>query len=99
MTAVGAQGIRRRRRRHTPPDARATLPPGDAARVFGGFTNGAYTPAGNLERGGLFWRQLKRRRGRDWRTVVSYVMWVGAVFVILLIVLGPIVYGLWRAFH
>jgi hypothetical protein len=67
--------------------------------VFGQFTNGAYTPAGNLERNGFFWRQLSRRRHRDGWGLLSYAIWVFAAFGIVLAVVGPIVVGLWNAFN
>ena len=78
---------------------RPVLPPGDAQRVFGGFTNDAYTPAGTLERNGFFWRQVTRRRGHDWRSVLSLGLWIATALTLLLIVVGPIAYGLWSAFH
>jgi hypothetical protein len=92
---VGASGIRRRKRRQGP-EQHPVLPPGDAQRVFGQFTNDAYTPAGTLERNGFFWRQLTRRRGHDWRSLLGYGIWAGSAFVISLLVVGPIVLGLWR---
>jgi hypothetical protein len=78
---------------------RPVLPPGDAERVFGGFTNDAYTPAGTLERSGFFWRQVTRRRGHDWRSVLSLGLRIAIACALLLAVVGPIAYGLWNAFH
>ena len=71
---MGRAGIRRRKPRHDLPPA-AELPPGDADRVFGRFTWGAYSPAGNLERNGFLWRQLGRRHNRDRWTIIGYVVW------------------------
>jgi len=71
------------------------LPPGDADRVIGRFAWGAFSPAGNLERNGFFWRQLRRRRARDAWTILGYGWWVFAALslaVVLLVTLG----GLFR---
>jgi len=57
---VGAQGIRRRKRWRKLPPAEG-ISQGDVDRLFGRFRWGAYSPAGNLERNGFFWRQFKRR--------------------------------------
>lgn len=65
---MGAQGIKRRKRKHGPPkyasddahDFTDDLQAGDQRRLFGRFTWSAYSPAGNLERNGFFLRQLGR---------------------------------------
>jgi hypothetical protein len=72
---VGSAGIRRRKRRVELPDPDA-LPPGDAGRLFGRFTWGAYTPAGNLERNGFFLRQLQRNGTRGAWSSVAQAKWV-----------------------
>ncbi len=87
---MGAAGIRRRKKHHKLPEPEV-LPPGDADRVFGRFTWGAYSPAGNLERNGFFWRQLRRRRGRDPWTIVGYVLWVLFAAVLAIAVIGSAV--------
>ena len=71
---VGAQGIRRRKKYRALPEAE-DLPPGDAARLFGRFTWGAFTPAGNLERNGFFWRQLRRARPGQIRRAFDDAAW------------------------
>jgi hypothetical protein len=88
---MGAAGIRRRKkRRELPP--RDALPPGDADRVFGRFTWGAYTPAGSLERNGFLWRQLRRRRGRDGWKIVGYGLWALLVVPLFLSLVFLVVY-------
>jgi hypothetical protein len=80
---VGASGIRRRKKRRQLPEPQA-LPPGDEDRLFGRFSWGTYSPAGTLERNGLFWRQLRRYRRRDqWKTF-GYVLWAMIAVPILL---------------
>ncbi len=64
IAGMGAQGIRRRKKRRRLPDV-PDLPPGDVGRLFGRFTWSAYSPAGNLERHGFFWRQWSRARPSD----------------------------------
>lgn len=71
---MGAQGIRRRKRRRDLPNVE-NIPPGDVRRLFGRFTWGAYSPAGALERNGFFWRQLRRRRTRDKWKILGYAWW------------------------
>ena len=71
---MGAQGIRRRKPRHDLRDP--TLPPGDAGRLFGRFTWGPLSPAGNLERNGFFLRQFKRNGTRGAWAFVAQAKWV-----------------------
>jgi hypothetical protein len=91
---VGASGIRRRKPRRELPRVES-LPPGDADRVFGRFSWGGFSPAGNLERNGFFWRQLRRRRVRDGWTILGYGWWVFAAVSIALVLLVT-VGGLFR---
>jgi hypothetical protein len=94
---MGAQGIRRRKPRRERLDSE-TLPPGDAGRLFGRFTWGPYSPAGNLERNGFFLRQLKRNGTRGAWAFVAQAKWVflavavgigGITLVTYLVHLGP----------
>ncbi len=55
------------------------MPPGDVDRLFGRFTWGAYTPAGNLERNGFFWRQLQRARPGQIRRAFGDAAWSTAI--------------------
>jgi hypothetical protein len=60
---VGAQGIKRRKRKRKLHDFTDDLV-GDERRVFGRFQWGTYSPAGTFERGFFAMRQL-RRNGSD----------------------------------
>ena len=80
---MGSAGIKRRKKRRardTPPETR--ISEGDVNRLFGRFTWDPYTPAGNLERNGFLWRQLRRRKRDGW-TIVAYVVF--AIFAIPLL--------------
>jgi hypothetical protein len=57
---VGARGIKRRKPKREPRDLTADLSSDDDRRVFGRFRWGTYSPAGTLERGAFFGRQLGR---------------------------------------
>jgi hypothetical protein len=76
---MGAQGIRRRKQRRDLPDVER-MAPGDVDRLFGRFRWGAYTPAGNLERSGFFWRQLKRNGTRGAWAFIAQAKWVFVMF-------------------
>ncbi|HEX5616350.1 MAG TPA: hypothetical protein VFZ83_14445 [Acidimicrobiia bacterium] len=81
---MGRAGIKRRKPRRADRPRTAELAPGDpdARRLFGQFTWGAYTPAGNLERHGFLWRQVQRNGVTGWRAAVTAVLWVGAVLLL-----------------
>jgi hypothetical protein len=78
---MGAQGIRRRKKRHDLPEVER-MPRGDVERLFGRFTWGAYSPAGNLERNGFFLRQLRRNGTRGAWAFVAQAKWVFIAFVL-----------------
>ena len=53
---------------------------GDVGRLFGRFTWGAWSPAGNLERNGFFWRQLSRNGTKGAWAFVWQARWVFVLF-------------------
>jgi hypothetical protein len=59
--------------------------------VFGRFTWGNYSPAGDLEQSGFFWRQLRRRHGHDRWTILGYAFWVLTAVPLALILLYTLV--------
>jgi hypothetical protein len=80
---VGAQGIRKRRRKDgalavehdDTVGASDGMTPGDRRRVLGWFSWSEYTPGGALERNGFMLRQLKRAKFTDdWRSSVLYAV-------------------------
>jgi hypothetical protein len=73
----------------TPPEPR--ISEGDVGRLFGRFTWDAYSPAGNLERNGFLWRQLRRRRRRDGWSVAGYVLFAILTLAIALGLIGGLV--------
>ena len=79
---MGAQGIRRRKRRRRLPDTHVEgMSAGDVDRLFGRFTWGAWSPAGNLERNGFFWRQLSRNGTKGAWEFVWQARWVFVLLV------------------
>ena len=77
---MGRAGIKRRKRKRgeRPRTDGLALGDPDVRRLFGQFTWGAYTPAGNLERHGFLWRQVRRNGVTGWRAAVTAVLWLGA---------------------
>jgi hypothetical protein len=78
---MGAQGIRRRKPRRKLPDV-GGMTEGDVGRLFGRFTWGAYSPAGGLERGGYFLRQLRRNGTKGAWEFVAQAKWVFVMFAV-----------------
>ena len=78
---MGRAGIKRRKpkRAERPRTDELAVGDPDARRLFGQFTWGAYTPAGNLERHGFLWRQVRRNGVTGWRAAITAVLWLGAV--------------------
>ena len=94
---MGRAGIRRRKPAHHLPKVAGDLEDAEAARAFGNFRWGAYTPAGSLERTGFMVRQLARRRaGEPWPRLRDHelrgmALWLGVVavgFVSVMLALG-----------
>ena len=89
---VGARGIKRRKPKHELHDFTDDLTPGDEQRLFGRFRWGNYSPAGNLERNGFFWRQLSRgghdHAGRDALQFMLYALPFVLAFVAVMMLLA-----------
>jgi hypothetical protein len=90
---MGSQGMARRGRRHLP-KVRDGMSEGDRGRLFGQFRWGAYSPAGSVERGGFFWRQVRRqrrqRRGAAHRAI-AYALLASSLAVLALVAVGVVV--------
>lgn len=93
LIGVGRGGIKRRKRRpaERPRTHELALDDTDTGRLFGQFRWGAYTPAGNLERHGFFWRQVQRNGATGWRAAAAAVLWLGAVVLLGGSVIGAVV--------
>ena len=68
------------------------MPPGDVRRLFGIFTWGSYSPAGNLERSGFFLRQLKRNGTEGAWAFVAQAKWMFVLFLAAIATLAIVVH-------
>jgi hypothetical protein len=91
---MGRQGIKRRKPRRELPDT-DNVSEGDVDRLFGRFRWNEYSPAGNLERSGFFWRQFTRNGARgagafiaDAKWAFAFVLAVCAVVALVVLVLS-----------
>jgi hypothetical protein len=94
---MGRAGIRRRKPAHHLPKVPDQLEGAEAARAFGNFRGGGFTPAGSFERFGFMLRQFARRRaGEPWPRLRDHelrgmALWLGVVavgFVAVMLALG-----------
>lgn len=87
---MGAQGIHRRKQWRKLPDVKG-ITEGDVGRLFGRFTWGGYSPAGAMERGGYFLRQLRRNGTKGAWEFVAQAKWVFVMFAVAVVTIALVI--------